>query len=125
MSKKGFEKAKKVKMVVLTTYGGNPPKCACCGETAISFLTIDHINGDGNKHREQIWKELKQLKKNRKRHGVDFYKWLINNHFPEGFQVLCANCNMAKGQKKQRLCPVHHPELYKFVNKNKKLKITE
>lgn len=24
------------------------------------------------------------------------YKWLVANDFPPGFQVLCANCNMAK-----------------------------
>src|SRR3989304_4497339 len=34
------------------------------------------------------------------------------NHYPEGYQVICANCNKAKGHKKQKVCPVHHPELY-------------
>src|SRR5262245_47553294 len=29
-------------------------ECACCGETHIEFLGIDHINGGGHKHRKEI-----------------------------------------------------------------------
>ena len=25
-----------------------------------------------------------------------FYYWLIRNNFPEGYQILCANCNIFK-----------------------------
>lgn len=60
-------------------------KCACCGETEPYFLAIDHIDGDGNAHRDRIGK-----------YGSGFFKWLIDNDFPEGFQVLCHNCNMGK-----------------------------
>ena len=24
-------------------------------------------------------------------------KWIIENNFPKGFQILCHNCNVAKG----------------------------
>jgi hypothetical protein len=65
---------------VIEYYGG---KCACCGETTYEFLTIDHINNDGAKHRKEIRKNL--------------YLWIIQNNFPEGFQILCWNCNCAKG----------------------------
>ena len=29
---------------ILEHYGGNPPKCACCGEAQYFFLTLDHMN---------------------------------------------------------------------------------
>jgi len=73
-----------LRIEVLTHYGGNPPKCACCGEKEIKFLTIDHIGNDGNKHR----KELKTR---------SIVRWIRNNNYPKGFQVLCWNCNCAKG----------------------------
>lgn len=58
-------------------------KCVCCGETEPKFLCIDHINGGGAKHVREI--------------GGNFYHWLKKSGYPEGFQVLCHNCNMAKG----------------------------
>ncbi len=56
--------------------------CACCGETEMSFLTIDHINDDGAIHRQGA--------------GKDLYRWLIKNSYPEQFQTLCRNCNFGK-----------------------------
>lgn len=96
----------RVKITVLTHYGGSPPKCACCGESHIEFLTIDHIKGNGAEHRKQITGD------SRKCSGHHMYQWLIKNHFPEGFQVMCSNCNVAKGRNKVQFCPVHHPEQY-------------
>lgn len=75
----------KRRVIVLIHYGGNPPKCVCCGETLIEFLTIDHINNNGAKHRDIIGKS-----------GHALYDWLIKNNFPEGYQVMCWNCNWAK-----------------------------
>lgn len=90
----------KVHLEVLTHYGGNPPECACCAESHIDFLTIDHINGGGTKQRAQI-----------KRYGSSFFVWLIKNNFPEGYRVLCYNCNCSK-KGNRGFCPVHHPEQY-------------
>jgi hypothetical protein len=67
---------------LLDHYGG---KCACCGEEHYEFLSIDHINGGGTKHRAEVGK------------GDVFYKWLRKNGYPEGFRVLCHNCNQAIG----------------------------
>ena len=75
-----------LRMNVLYHYGGNPPKCACCGVDHIEFLCIDHINGGGNKHRKEI----------NLFGGHNFYRWLIKNNYPSGFQVLCFNCNSSK-----------------------------
>jgi hypothetical protein len=72
---------------VISHYG---KKCKCCGETEMKFLTIDHINNDGAEHKRSIG-------------GVDLYNWIIKNNFPDTFQVLCWNCNCAKG--KYGVCP--------------------
>lgn len=60
--------------------------CACCGEAEEIFLTIDHINNDGAAHRRAIGKGR----------AAHIYRWLVKNGYPEGFQVLCYNCNVAK-----------------------------
>ena len=74
----------KVKREVFEKYGGC--KCACCGDTEIVWLSIDHIDGGGNKHR----KELKN------KCGVNFYNWLKKQNYPDGYQVLCMNCQFGK-----------------------------
>lgn len=66
---------------IIEHYGN---ECACCGEATYEFLAIDHINGGGAKHRRTL--------KSR-----SIYEWLIANNLPEGFRVLCHNCNMAHG----------------------------
>lgn len=81
---------KAAKIRVLRHYG---ECCACCGESWPIFLTIDHIEGGGAKHRREI----------NNKGGHNFYRWLIKNNFPKGFQVLCSNCNLAKHIKK--ICP--------------------
>ena len=68
---------------VLEAYGN---KCVCCGENYKEFLAIDHIEGGGNKKKREIGKN-----------GACYYKWIINNNFPKDLQILCHNCNMAKG----------------------------
>ncbi len=71
-----------VKLEVLSRYGG---VCRCCGEDEPVFLSMDHINGDGAKAR-----------KHTKASGASLYKWIQKNDYPDGFQVLCYNCNLAK-----------------------------
>lgn len=70
----------KIRLLALTAYGG---KCACCGEDRIEFLAIDHIDGGGRIHRKEI--------------NMDITFWLKKHNYPPGFQVLCHNCNLAKG----------------------------
>ena len=78
-----------IKAKCIGHYGG---KCACCGETNIGFLTIDHLDGGGSKHRRAVGR------------GTNFYKWLIRNEFPDEYQVLCFNCNCGK-QVNGDICP--------------------
>lgn len=72
------------KLPAMQAYGG--PVCACCGESHIECLQIDHVNGDGATHRREI------CGKNR---SGNLYVWLRQNNYPPGFRVLCANCNFA------------------------------
>ena len=75
---------RQLKIEVMTHYTGETPRCQCCGEMTIEFLAMDHINGGGRKHYQAIkWGTI--------------YRWLKKNGYPDGFQVLCNNCNMAKG----------------------------
>lgn len=71
---------------VFNHYGGTV--CVCCGEQTLEFLTIDHINGGGRQHREEIGAIG----------GIALYRWLRKNNYPDGFQVLCFNCNCTKGR---------------------------
>ncbi len=80
------EKHRLAQVTVLMHYS-NPtgtPICNNCGEQETEVLCIDHINGGGNKH-----EKVRRSPLNR---------WLINNNYPDGFQVLCANCNTRKSK---------------------------
>jgi hypothetical protein len=81
-----------LKLEVIQIYGG---KCACkgCTVTHPDFLTVDHKNNDGAKHRKQMrsGKKVKSL--------TSFYAWLKKRGFPKDrFQLLCWNCNLSKYQ---------------------------
>lgn len=73
------------KDTALTKYGG---QCKYCGDSRRIFLTIDHINNDRAAHRKQP--------RAGQNHGHNIYAWLRLNHYPDGFQILCYNCNCAK-----------------------------
>lgn len=70
---------------VFAAYGGK--KCHCCGETGPLFLTIDHVDNSGAEMRRSG---------THGRSGTAFYQWLRKSGFPDGFQVLCMNCNLGK-----------------------------
>lgn len=76
------------RLEVLANYGN---KCVCCGETEKMFLAIDHINVGGAKHRKEIG-------------ATQIVKWLHKHNFPEGFQILCHNCNHGK-HLNEGICP--------------------
>lgn len=90
------EAAHKNKVTVMAHYGQS--KCNCCGESELEFLTIDHIDGCGARHRRSI-SNFTELS------GEKFYRWLIKNNFPSGYQVLCFNCNFGKYVNGE--CPHH------------------
>ncbi len=77
-------------------YGGY--RCRCCGETEPKFLTLDHVKNDGSAHRKIIG-----------RSGL--LAWLKDHDYPEGFQVLCMNCNHGKALN-GGVCP-HQDQIMK------------
>lgn len=88
-----------VKMEVFTHYcDGKSPRCACCGEARLTFLTIDHIENDGAAHRRSGVAS-----------GSSMWYWLRRNGYPSGFQVLCWNCQ--HGKEVYGVCPHEAAEL--------------
>ena len=74
----------KKKLEILSHYSNGSMRCAYCGFDDIRALSIDHIDGGGAPHRKMT--------------GNDIYGWLKRNGFPEGYQVLCMNCQLIKRQ---------------------------
>lgn len=66
------------------TRGGNC--CEICQENDIDVLTIDHVDGGGNQHRKTIPHQ-------------HIAPYLIKNNFPEGYRILCMNCNMKEAKR--------------------------
>lgn len=71
----------KLKQDVLEAYGR---KCECCGEDREDFLTIDHVGGRNEEHRDLKTQQV--------------YVRLRREGFPkDGYRLLCWNCNCAIG----------------------------
>lgn len=83
------EKAARYWDLVITHYGG----CVCCGEETKEFLTIDHVNGNGQEHRKEIGGG-----------GATLARWLVENDFPEDLRLLCFNCNLGR-ERNGGVCP--------------------
>jgi hypothetical protein len=91
-NKENSEKKYKIRfanrMVVLSYYSlESYPICTGCGEKEIGFLEIDHVKGVIEKDG---------------RGGNALVKYIIDNNFPENYQVLCTNCNWLKYRESQK-----------------------
>ena len=71
--------------------GKDIPCCACCGEYIVEFLSLDHVDG------------RKVLEHGQNMMGTKLYYWARRNDYPLTLQVLCFNCNCAKGS--YGICP--------------------
>ena len=85
------EKTIQIKLEVFTHYSkeisdSDVPICACCKIDDIRFLTLDHI--EGRKHLP---------KKEQKLASLNLWRHVKKTGLPTGYQVLCYNCNIAKG----------------------------
>ena len=83
----------RVKAEIVAAYGGF---CVCCGESELTFLTVDHI----------------VPKRKAMACGSPFYVKLKKEGFPKGYQILCFNCNAAK--RTSPVCP-HKMHYLKLV----------
>lgn len=71
----------RLKLEMVAALGGGG--CACCGETEIEFLTLDHIGGGGNQHRKELGLA-----------GSDVWRVARREGWPrEKYRCLCFNCN--------------------------------
>lgn len=81
-----LEWRRKNKIAALSGYSKDGiPRCSCCGETTLEFLTIDHVNKDGGQERK-------------KSHGGGkIHRKIIKEGWPDIYRVLCFNCNCSYG----------------------------
>lgn len=75
------EKLRRLRREVIDGYGG---KCECCGEDRWQFLTLEHKNGGGTLHRQEI-------------SGQGIYRDARRRSYPPEYGLLCWNCNAASG----------------------------
>ena len=73
------------RLKIIDHYSEGKNNCNNCGISDLRVLSIDHINGNGSTHREELRKK-----------GTSLYRWIINNNYPSGFQILCMNCQFVK-----------------------------
>jgi 5-methylcytosine-specific restriction endonuclease McrA len=85
--------SERLKLRVINFYCKNKPRCQCkgCPIRHPSLLTVDHKISAGN------------ALARRHQSGGKLYRKLVKRGYPKSFQILCASCNLAKGDKKQ--CP--------------------
>lgn len=90
-----YRYADKLKRDVFSHYGRDGRvECMDCGFNDIRGLCIDHILNNGADERRSI--------KNKLFAGKNFYRWLRDNGYPVGYQILCANCNLIKEIERRR-----------------------
>jgi len=83
--------------------GGKDPFCVKCGFDDIDCLCLDHIDDNGAEDRR------KRRVSSRTTTGVDMYTAVKRDGFPDGYQVLCANCNMKKEAERKRAERLKNP----------------
>lgn len=87
LNQKNRQRYLELKQLVFSRYSNGQIKCRNCDESGLDFLTLDHIAG-------------------RRAHGhstsfsaAKLWYHLKKNDYPEGYQVLCWNCNVLKYRK--------------------------
>jgi len=75
----------KVAAMLRVIYDHYGRKCACCGYDDQRFLTVDHVNNDGNVRRKQGYGQYSEYVR-------------ISSTLPDDIQILCMNCNFAKAR---------------------------
>lgn len=88
VSLRNRQRLRSERIAALRHYSDGDPRCACCGDSNLEFLSFDHVNNDGAEQR-------------RKNPGVSDIRsiatWLRKNNYPKDIRVLCYNCNCSIG----------------------------
>jgi len=85
--KKWYNKTKLSLLLQLLNHYGHKCNCKNCPEKNFQFFTLDHINNDGAAHRRALGGQS----------TINTYRDVIKRGFPPDYQILCMNCNWAKG----------------------------
>lgn len=90
----------KKKLLVFKHYSkklsdSNTPCCNCCGLNEYEFLEMDHIIPKREMERDS---NMFKIGFRSRLGGEQLLDWIIKSNFPKGFQILCSNCNFAKGK---------------------------
>ena len=88
-----------LKREVVLHYSSGSGQCKRCGFDDVRALSIDHINGGGEKHKRAI----------KKVSGSLFYLWLKQNNYPLGYQVFCMNCQLIKAMENREFAQGNKP----------------
>ena len=88
-----------LRLEILNHYSNNSLVCAHCGYDDVRALDLDHVENCGGEHRKKV---------GRRGATYDIYAELKRNGFPDGYQVLCRNCNWIKEieARVQRQCDI-------------------
>ncbi|KKQ94900.1 MAG: hypothetical protein UT21_C0011G0008 [Candidatus Woesebacteria bacterium GW2011_GWA1_39_11b] len=87
--KAGRKEREKLKFDILNHYSNGKLCCANCSFNDSRALQVDHIENNGAEERRKLFG-------NRLFAGTTFYRWVRRNNYPEGYAILCANCNIIK-----------------------------
>ncbi len=87
----------RLKREVFEHYGHGVVECVQCGFSQLDALCLDHINNDGAEQRR-----LLGISSRGSNSGQRTYEALKKADYPEGIQILCANCNMIKELERKR-----------------------
>lgn len=88
----GEKSRSELKHFIYSKYSNGTMLCGICGEGRSDCLSVDHIGGGGNKHRAE----------NNVKSGYGFYQWLKKNGFPDGYRILCMNCQFIDKHERMR-----------------------
>ena len=94
---KNLRHRERYKLETLTHYGKDGRLECCwkgCQISDIDMLTLDHINDDGQEHRNTSG--------TRRLSGDALYIWARKNSYPDIFQTLCSNHQLKKRIMKDR-----------------------
>lgn len=100
--RKHRERRRSRKKDALSGYG---ELCSCCGEDEFVKLTIDHVDGDGAKHRSEVYPG-KTPKKRGLSNSEKIHLQIVAEGWPDRYQVLCIRCNASKGNGPS--CQLNH-----------------
>lgn len=84
LGEKAYWYVQKKRMMVIDHYTKGERKCQQCWFDKVECLAVDHIKNNWSKHRKQGYRQY------------SLYKSIVDNNYPEEYQILCCNCNWLK-----------------------------